>query len=422
MAKPLLTGGNGKANDLVGTSNAQIPTWSEAGQEWVPGPGVSGSGNGGATFFFNFDNTSGITPNSVLPATTGRVGSQTNPNTTPSLLGPTYNPGATTTAENTNLDNGTGLLIAGFVTAPNDPGVTTIFSGLWDFNIWAAGNGAAAGSTQISMQAKVYIMNGAGTAYGNAAGGAGSGVPLAVSDQVYVYDPTVVAQYILNVTMPQTVILATDRIYIEIWAQKNTASGGARGITLYFETARPSHVHTTIQVPVNLATQVAGILPVANGGTGAATANANKVFAGPVTAPDAAPGFRPLVTADFAGLMPYDLRGWFPGTPAGSAILDRFVADRAFTISADEANQYFRAIYTTLGASVVLAVKRNGTNVFTVTFASGDPTSNGYKVPSIGTVDTGQNVVALGDIITIETVGAVDALFTYPLWTIYGSA
>jgi len=53
---------------------------------------------------------------------------------------------------------------------------------------------------------------------------------------------------------------------------------------------------------IGLTTHVSGILPVANGGTGVATATANTVFAGPTSGADAPPAFRALVAADITGL------------------------------------------------------------------------------------------------------------------------
>jgi hypothetical protein len=53
---------------------------------------------------------------------------------------------------------------------------------------------------------------------------------------------------------------------------------------------------------IGLTTHVSGILPVANGGTGVATASANTVFAGPTTGASAPPAFRALVAADITGL------------------------------------------------------------------------------------------------------------------------
>jgi hypothetical protein len=53
---------------------------------------------------------------------------------------------------------------------------------------------------------------------------------------------------------------------------------------------------------IGLTTHVSGILPVANGGTGTATATANTVFAGPTSGASAPPSFRSLVAADITGL------------------------------------------------------------------------------------------------------------------------
>ncbi len=53
---------------------------------------------------------------------------------------------------------------------------------------------------------------------------------------------------------------------------------------------------------IALTTHVSGILPIANGGTAAATTSANFVFVGPTTGAAAAPSFRALVPADIPGL------------------------------------------------------------------------------------------------------------------------
>lgn len=51
---------------------------------------------------------------------------------------------------------------------------------------------------------------------------------------------------------------------------------------------------------VNLASDVSGQLPVANGGTGVATASANTVLAGPTSGIAAAPSFRALIPSDLS--------------------------------------------------------------------------------------------------------------------------
>jgi hypothetical protein len=53
---------------------------------------------------------------------------------------------------------------------------------------------------------------------------------------------------------------------------------------------------------IGLTTHVSGLLPVANGGTGVATATANTIFAGPTSGVAAAPSFRALVAADIPAL------------------------------------------------------------------------------------------------------------------------
>jgi hypothetical protein len=302
MSKPILLGSSGKSDPLVGVNNADIPSWSVAAQEWVAVPN-NASGAAAGVFFFNFGNQTGVTPDSALPITTP---GPSNPNTTPSLLGPTWNPSATTvTSENLTPQN-TYVFIAGFVTPTLSPNVTSIPKGLWDFNIWARSTNAQSG-TQVSMQARVYILNGAGTAYGDSSGGGGNNhVAAATSDEVFLYEQATPAQYILNVTFINDLpILATDRLYIEFYARKNV--NPSRTIEFYFASNQPSHVHTTLPNYVNLATGVTGILPTTNGGTGKGTGSLpsiNTVFAGASSGSPDLPTFRPLVVDDIPGL-PY---------------------------------------------------------------------------------------------------------------------
>lgn len=53
---------------------------------------------------------------------------------------------------------------------------------------------------------------------------------------------------------------------------------------------------------ISLTTQVSGVLPIANGGIGSATAAQNVVFAGPASGGSGAPSFRALVAADIPSL------------------------------------------------------------------------------------------------------------------------
>jgi hypothetical protein len=124
-------------------------------------------------------------------------------------------------------------LVAGFVSLSSEPAVTNIPAGLWDFNIWVdiVGNSSV---NQTSMQVRVYKYTSSTSTY----------TPLASSENVYIYDPTVIAQYIVNVTMPQTTLLSSDRIYVEFWAAKSVNQ--SRKIRFWFDSSHPSHIHTTL--------------------------------------------------------------------------------------------------------------------------------------------------------------------------------
>jgi hypothetical protein len=137
--------------------------------------------------------------------------------------------------------------VCGFVTIVGTPSVTNIPAGLWDFNIWVDILGGTGNANQTQFQIRVYKYD-----------GATAPTLLASSDDIYVYDPTTIAQYIGNVTMPQTTILSTDRIYIELWAQKNVNQ--SRQIRFYFDSLHPSHVHTTLPSVAG-----SGIAKVVNG-------------------------------------------------------------------------------------------------------------------------------------------------------------
>ena len=255
------------------------------GSAWVPGSIPNGgNGGGGITYYLNFANTSGIAPITGLP---------TSP-VAPSQLGRNYSVGSGSITS-TDLTQGSYSLICGFVTPAADPGVTDIPAGLWDFNIWCDVLGGTLNSNQTQFQVRIYKYDST----------AGTYTSLANSDDVFIYDPITIAQYIANVTMPQTTILATDRIYVELWAQKNLNQ--TRQIRFYFDSLHPSHVHTTLpsvagngvvkvingvmQSPASTivdadvsptaaiaVSKLSGTLPVANGGTGgsdSSTARAN---------------------------------------------------------------------------------------------------------------------------------------------------
>jgi hypothetical protein len=233
---PTVDGLQGNPVSNATPATGQTLQWN--GTTWIPGTvPTGGSGGGGVFYYFNYQNTTGISPTTGLP---------TSP-VSPSQLGITYSVGSGSITS-ADLIQGSYSLVCGFVTIVGTPGITDIPAGLWDFNIWADILGATGGTNQTQLQIRVFKYDST----------AGTYTSLATSDAIYIYDPTVIAQYIGNVTMPQTTILATDRIYIEFWAQKNVNQ--IRQIQIYFDSTHPSHVHTTIPSVAGT-----GIVKVVNG-------------------------------------------------------------------------------------------------------------------------------------------------------------
>ena len=224
-----------QGNDVsnAAPSNGQVLQWN--GTAWVPGAIPNGgSGGGGLVYFLNYQNTTGISPTTGLPTSPVAV----------SQLGRNYDLGSASITSDPLTTSYT--LVCGFVTIVGEPNVTEIPAGLWDFNIWADVSSSSGAQTQF--QIRIYKYDSI----------VGTYTSIANSDDIYIYDPSAIAQYIGNVTMPQTTILATDRIYIELWAQKNVS--GARTVSFYFDSLHPSHFHTTLP-----SVSGSGVVKVVNG-------------------------------------------------------------------------------------------------------------------------------------------------------------
>ena len=207
-----------------GAADGQILQWNAASSSWRAGAiPAGGNGGGGLVYYFDFANRSGIAPTGGLPTTGDHA---------LSLLGTQYAIGSGQATSNELDPRFVDRLLCSFVTASGNPQVTNIPAGLWDFNIWASVDNASA--IQCSIRAVVNIYNPTNSTYRY----------LASTDDVYLYETDTIAQYILNATVPQTGIANNERIYIQFFGKKYTANN--RTITLYFDSYRPSHVHTTI--------------------------------------------------------------------------------------------------------------------------------------------------------------------------------
>jgi hypothetical protein len=197
-------------------NNGQMLQWT--GTAWTPGAIPNGgSGGGGLVYYLNYANEA-QTPTTNLSAT---------PNT-PKELGITGIVGSSSyTLTNVSITDYD--LICGFVSLTGSPHTTVIPAGLWDFNIWAASTATV--TNQMILKLDVYKYD--GTNYPTL---------LASSGDIYIYDPVATAQYSASVVFPQTTILTTDRIYIELRA-KGTQNN--KNVTVHFGGTTPTHVHTT---------------------------------------------------------------------------------------------------------------------------------------------------------------------------------
>ena len=211
-------------------ANGQTLQWN--GTAWTPGAIPNGGSGGGLVYYLNYANEA-QTPTTNLSST---------PNT-PKELGITGVVGSSsytlTNVSTTNYD-----LICGFVSLTASPQTTVIPAGLWDFNIWASATSTV--TNQMILRLDVYKYD-------------GSNVPtlLASSGDIYIYDPVTTSQYIASVVFPQTTLLTTDRIYIELRA-KGTQNN--KNVTIYFGGTSPTHVHTTFP-----SVGGSGLLKVVNG-------------------------------------------------------------------------------------------------------------------------------------------------------------
>jgi hypothetical protein len=219
----------GNAVSTATPANNQTLVWSTSSNQWVPGSSASGgSGGGGVTYYMNFGTTTNIGTTSGIP-----TNSTSTPTAPPYQLGRT-SIGSTTTVTSATLGQTSYEHVCSFVTidnGANDPNITSIPAGLWDFNIWARQIGGS-NALQTSFQVRVYKYSSSNVE-----------TLLQSSDDIFIYDPTVVGQYIAQVNFPQTTILATDRIVVELWAK---AAANNRSVEFSFNGNTASHCHTTI--------------------------------------------------------------------------------------------------------------------------------------------------------------------------------
>lgn len=255
----------GNAVSSAVPADGQVLTWN--GSAWVPGAAASGgSGGGGQTYFLNAG-TPGGPPIVGLPGSTKQFGL-------------TAEVALTSITSAVLPIGGVFAVVAGFVTDLGAPGLTAIPAGVWDFNVWAQSSALAPNT--VLFRINVYTYDGVAATL------------IATGATTPLYDPTSLVQYIASTLLPQTPVLVTDRVYVEIEA---TSTLAGQTITVDFGGTTPTHAHTTLPSvagtgivhvingvmqspasPVDLtagATEISGTLPISNGGTGTSTVPAN---------------------------------------------------------------------------------------------------------------------------------------------------
>jgi hypothetical protein len=229
---PTVDGLQGRPVSNATPVNGQVLQYD--GANWVPGSIPSGgSGGGGVLYYLNF-NTAADAPVTNIPQTPnatkelGLVGDVT----ATSYLSPI-------------LSTGSYDFLASFVTDVSNPSSTAIPAGIWDFNIFVE---STTTNSANEVYFKVEILK---------YDGVNAPTLLATSNDVYIYDPSEINQQIASVVMPQTTILATDRIVVYLYGR---AHQNNNRLTFHFGGNYPSHTHSTIPSVAGT-----GVVKVVNG-------------------------------------------------------------------------------------------------------------------------------------------------------------
>jgi len=214
---PTVDGLQGRPVSNATPVNGQVLQYD--GTSWVPGSIPSGGSGGGVLYYLNF-NTAADAPVTNIPQT---------PNASKELgiVGDVTG----TSYQSPNLSTGSYDFLASFVTDVNTPSSTTIPAGIWDFNIFVEST-TTSSANQVYFKIEILKYD-----------GVNAPVSIATSNDVYIYDPAEINQQIASVVMPQTTILATDRIVVYLYGR---AHQNNNRLTFHFGGNYPSHTHSTI--------------------------------------------------------------------------------------------------------------------------------------------------------------------------------
>ena len=139
---------------------------------------------------------------------------------------------------------------------------------------------------------------------------------------------------------------------------------------------------------------VSGTLAVANGGTGAATASDNVVFAGPSTGGPSAPSFRALVSSDIPSLSTDKLTSGTLGVARGGTGASTFTAGIVKSTGSTNALTTESTVSLTSEVSGTLPVGNGGTGATTLT-SNGVLLGNGGSAISATTAGSANQVLRI---------------------------
>jgi len=228
---PTVDGLQGQPVSNATPVNGQVLQYN--GTSWVPGTIPSGGG-GGILYYLNF-NTAADAPVTNIPQT---------PNATKELgiTGET----TATSYQSAILPTASYAFLASFVTDLNVPNTTAIPAGIWDFNIFAQSTAASA-SNEVYFKIEILKYD-----------GVNAPTLIATSNDSYIYDPNEITQYVTSVVVPQTTILATDRIVVYFYGR---AHNNNKRLTFHFGGQYPTHAHTTLPLFTGISVLNGGGVP-----------------------------------------------------------------------------------------------------------------------------------------------------------------
>jgi hypothetical protein len=266
------TGSTGVAGD-VGATGIQGATGLDGATGATGSTGISGTD--GATGATGLNGSTGATGATGIGATgaTGPQGPQGfssgavyyfNPSSSSSILGYyemnrnlVIGVGTTLTASGAETQ-----LVGSFATISNDPNVTTITSGNWNFETYVS---MSSNGGTPKIYGEVYYRNLAGTE---------TLIASNISNPHSITSGTINELYLWSIPVPATNILATDRIVVKFYA----LNLGGRTMTMHFEDSNIAQVVTSLSPALQGATGSTGATGIqgnagATGATGVTPAN-----------------------------------------------------------------------------------------------------------------------------------------------------